>query len=384
MNRPFCAWICVIVSGTFALVPGCGQPHRDFASGALGGAGSNEQEPDAGQSGAQTDGGSSGQGENSAGGLKGLTDPGGAGAMPPGGAAGGGDEPSLGGVAGEGPCTKNACGGCVTLTGSPGDACGDCGELSCNGADSLVCETTCKGATHVCKTDANTCVACNVDADCGEAVPVCHANACVVCKPSGTRCAGTRPMLCDAKGSKETPLATQAGTCGAVCTGGKLRCSGQIGQKCATDGTGYVSSGSNKQCGCSDPARFSLDADGNVKDSQTNLVWDFAEHAPDTQAGASGTCAARGMRLPTRAEFLGLLITGAVATTCTNNLQLSVDSVAFPAILNNVRFWTGEPEGIPGFLYVAYFTAGASGTIGGTTDRKTTDLVAFQCVKSGG
>jgi hypothetical protein len=192
-------------------------------------------------------------------------------------------------------------------------------------------------------------------------------------------------MLCDAKGLKETAQAVEQGKCDAVCTPGALRCNNQIGQKCSATGTGYVSSGTDKQCGCFDGARFSLDPEGNVKDAKTGLTWDFPGNAADTQAGASATCGAKGMRLPTRVELQDLLLTGSVAVNCSKRLELSVDSVAFPNIAAKVRYWTNEPEsGFPGFLYVVYFegpSSTSSASLAGTTDRKSTELVSFQCVR---
>ena len=178
-----------------------------------------------------------------------------------------------------------------------------------------------------------------------------------------------------------------SGTCGATCDPGVLRCNNLVGQKCSDDGTAYVSSGSNTQCGCTDSARFKFISNTQVKDASTNLVWDFPEHAPDTYAGASMTCTAKGMRLPTRNEMSGLLLKGTAATACSQNLYLSIDSVAFPGIVASTRYWTGDAEGpsFPGYYYAVFFWGPTIGNpVSGTdaTDRTATSLVAFQCVHS--
>ena len=38
---------------------------------------------------------------------------------------------------------RNACGGCVELTGAPGESCGPCATLMCDGPDSLICDGQC-------------------------------------------------------------------------------------------------------------------------------------------------------------------------------------------------------------------------------------------------
>jgi hypothetical protein len=380
MTHGNCGWGLAVVVGVLA--QSCGGHNREFGDAASGEAGGAELGM-AGASEAVTQGGTAGEATISTGGGDTASNPGGGGED----SAAGGEHSAAGGAAGAAAsCTENACGGCELLSGAPGDGCGDCSEFVCEGADSLVCSSTCTGPTPFCKTGANACVACNLNTDCANETPVCHANACVACEPSSTRCAGTKQFLCDAKGETETPQSIKQGVCGAVCTPGALRCNNLIGQKCAPDGAGYVSSGSNVQCGCSAPERFSLDADGNVKDKDTSLVWDFEVHAPDTLAGASGTCAAKGFRLPTLKELETLLLTGTAAATCAENLQLGIDSVAFPGIVAELRIWTGDPEpGFPGYLHVGYFygpssSNGASGF--GSTDRAAASLVAFQCVKT--
>jgi hypothetical protein len=157
-------------------------------------------------------------------------------------------------------------------------------------------------------------------------------------------------------------------------------------QKCSLDGTTFVSSGSNTQCNCTDSSgRFTFISDKLVKDSLTGLTWDFPEHAPDTIAGASGTCTSKGMRLPTQIELEKLLLAAGPAAACTERLYLAIDSVAFPGIVVNTRYWTGEIESsLPGYYYVVYFYGPSSTTSGsgfGTTDRSASQLVAYQCVK---
>jgi hypothetical protein len=118
--------------------------------------------------------------------------------------------------------------------------------------------------------------------------------------------------------------------------------------------------------------------DGNVHDALSGLTWDYGGHAADTQAGAAATCAAKGMRLPGGQELQGLLVTGDAATSCMNFHYLAIDSVAFPSIVAETRYWTGTPTGIPGTLLVVYFVE----SISGTTDRRATQLVDFLCVQS--
>lgn len=56
-----------------------------------------------------------------------------------------------------GPCDGgeiNACGGCEELSGAPGDECGTCGSLVCDGTDALECEC---GADPLCNDEGGAC-----------------------------------------------------------------------------------------------------------------------------------------------------------------------------------------------------------------------------------
>jgi len=269
------------------------------------------------------------------------------------------------------------------LDAAPGDDCDDCAAWECSGKESLSCRSTCTDEKPFCKSDGASCVACNEAADCDETAPVCYANTCVLCEPASTRCSGTTQLRCNAAGTKETPEAILQGVCGAICTPGALRCHSEIGEKCGANGKSYTSNGSDKLCACSDPERFSMLPNGTVKDATTGLSWDFfAQAAPsDTFAAASGACSARSMRLPTIAELKALLLTGAPAAAC-GQQRLGVDSVAFPAIVNNEWYWTSEPN-FEGYLFVVSFNPSSSSSPASTSllDRRATNAGPFFCVR---
>ncbi|MBU1070769.1 hypothetical protein KJ975_14495, partial [Myxococcota bacterium] len=73
----------------------------------------------------------------------------------------------------------NACGGCTTLTGDPGDACGVCGQLDCTGPETLACSDP----------GVNDCGSCAVlphvpgtDCACGEGLWECSGANAVLCE----------------------------------------------------------------------------------------------------------------------------------------------------------------------------------------------------------
>jgi hypothetical protein len=302
------------------------------------------------------------------------------------GAAGGAEHGAASSGAASGEVPRNECGGDEVLSGAVGDSCAPCSTLQCDEAGALTCELTCLIAAPLCDVQHEECVRCLGPDDCEGATPECVEGECLTCKPLSTSCAKTTPRTCNSDGSGWAAQPIVEGECGALCSPGALRCIGTVGQRCAADGGSFASSGSNLPCGCTD-SRFRMLVEGmrkSIHDSSTGLTWDFPEHAPATFAEASDTCAAQGMRLPSFAELSGLLLNGAVASACAARLVLTIDTVAFPGIKPQTVFWTNRPiPSFPGTVEVALFPAPSSqsGSVVVSSDRSTTQLVSYQCVK---
>jgi len=107
------------------------------------------------------------------------------------------------------PNPRNACGGCVVLTATPGTACGACGMVQCDGTDATACNDP----------GANACGGCT-------ALPSAPGAACGVC--GAYQCNGMNATACNDPGANACggcstlPMAIggACGTCGAyVCAG---------------------------------------------------------------------------------------------------------------------------------------------------------------------
>jgi hypothetical protein len=157
-------------------------------------------------------------------------------------------------------CPANACGGCKTLTGRPGDACGSgCGQYRCSGIDEVVCDdpglNPCGGCKKLPGAPGVACGgACGSYRCDGKEALTCldpPKNACGGCKPlSGMpgascgacgrlACNGADDLACTDPGKNScggcTPLAGRPGdTCGSGC--GNLACSGTEALVCMDPG----------------------------------------------------------------------------------------------------------------------------------------------------
>jgi hypothetical protein len=117
---------------------------------------------------------------------------------------------------------NNACGGCASLEGSPGAACGVCGEWACDGAEAVTCQDE----------GLNACNGCGaLEGAPGAACGTCGQWRCAV---DGAR------VLC------QDPGANACGGCGLIAGGdtlgdpcgtcGEVVCDGGNGVRCADEG----------------------------------------------------------------------------------------------------------------------------------------------------
>jgi hypothetical protein len=141
-------------------------------------------------------------------------------------------------------CVLNACGGCKTLTGTKGDACGTCGgKLVCDGTDALKCDgskpkNACGGCTTLTPALATACGAC------GSGVTVCN-----TADTTGETTKCSDPVTTPAPG-------TACGTCKTLkyaCATDKLStvCPGDDANACGGCGTlvGPPSTACGTKCG---------------------------------------------------------------------------------------------------------------------------------------
>ncbi len=143
----------------------------------------------------------------------------------------------------------NPCGGCLPLAGAPGDGCGSCGTLACDGLDALSCV----------EAPENNCGACGAPDVAG------LGQGCT----SAEGCAGTTTCSVDGRATACTAPKNNCGTCGAPdvvglgqpCTG-LSGCPGTLG--CNGTGTAAACSApSRNNCGaCGAPDGPDGDGDG--------------------------------------------------------------------------------------------------------------------------
>ena len=131
---------------------------------------------------------------------------------------------------------QNACGGCLELPLTPGDACGACGHVTCTGPEAVACT---QGTT-------NNCSACTATDVTGLAMPCVGLNGCAgvtACPLDGgtvAHCSAPPKTNCGACDKPDVP--NVGASCG---TGG---CMGAL--QCTPDGTGTVCSGGQRNnCG---------------------------------------------------------------------------------------------------------------------------------------
>lgn len=114
----------------------------------------------------------------------------------------------------------NVCGGVTLLDGQPGDACGTCGVLACDGLEALACtdDTT------------NACGGCGaLNGEIGDS--------CGACGSGVLACAGTETLACggdetNACGGCTTLEESPGSACMAACGAGSLACDGTDGLRC--------------------------------------------------------------------------------------------------------------------------------------------------------
>ena len=181
------------------------------------------------------------------------------------------------------------------------------------------------------------------------------------------------------------------GLCGA-CAANTFSCASQIGMLCSAEG-GWVSSGSSDACYCTAPiGRFVRASQSLVLDTKTSLTWDSRLRQAATWPSAAQTCKGLGMRLPTVAEWRGLIIPLRLASDAhcvagTPLMAAPFDSAAFSgAVANSDKLWTGTPESsFPGFVLVVLmqFVPNTGQWFAADTDDniKESTTHAYRCVK---
>ncbi len=154
-------------------------------------------------------------------------------------------------------CTPNACGGCLTLSQHPGESCGDCGVLTCEGEDALRCEdpgkNACGGCTALQNSLGGTCGHCGtyvcdgLDAlDCDEKPNSCGGcsvlagvkdESCGECDKGKWVCISENSIVCEGDIVNEcggcTVLSNTVGRACGTCGGGRYECDGQDAVICA-------------------------------------------------------------------------------------------------------------------------------------------------------
>jgi hypothetical protein len=142
-------------------------------------------------------------------------------------------------VCGEcGPPTLNACGGCTTLTETPGASCGDCGTVACDGENATLCDDT----------GFNACGGCEaLEGAPGDACGRCGTLTCdaggLVCDDPGTNvCGECGPPTLNACGGCTTLTETLGSACGEC---GTVACDGENATICDDPGL--------NQCGACGP-----------------------------------------------------------------------------------------------------------------------------------
>jgi len=122
----------------------------------------------------------------------------------------------------DGCATKNACGGCEKLAKAPGELCGVCGKLECNGLDATVCADRPKNPCGGCR---------ELGGAPGDACASCGGK--VVCDGvDKLKCEGDAPKnACGGCTKLDGAPGDKCGKCGA----GSLSCSGTDALKCDGD-----------------------------------------------------------------------------------------------------------------------------------------------------
>jgi hypothetical protein len=180
-----------------------------------------------------------------------------------------------------GPCSPNACGGCVVLTATLGASCGQCGQYACNGQNAVTCQDPGKNAcggcgtlagtpggpcgcnssyTFVCSADktsvtctdpgANACGGCGtLSATPGSPCGMCGTETCSADKTS-VSCSDPGLNACGGCGALPAAPGAACGTCGAeVCGANKtsVTCSDPGANACG--GCGTLSAAPGAACG---------------------------------------------------------------------------------------------------------------------------------------
>lgn len=171
----------------------------------------------------------------------------------------------------------NACGGCSTLDGAPGAACGSCGQLVCTSPDTLACADT----------SGNGCGGCDpLDQQLGSRCGTCGEWACM--GANATQCVGDHAFnACGGCASLPQSPGDGCGTCDSgelVCDGNSsLRCQGDEGDgaRNACGGCQSLSAAPGSGCGecgtyacngsnavrCNDPGANACGGCGNLSNS---------------------------------------------------------------------------------------------------------------------
>ncbi|MFL5321734.1 MAG: lamin tail domain-containing protein [Myxococcaceae bacterium] len=169
----------------------------------------------------------------------------------------------------------NPCGGCTLLDSNPGEPCGVCGSIVCNGQDQVACEDT----------GANNCGACGIADVPGIGTPCTGSDGCVgtkMCSSDGASavCQSGKKNNCNACGAADVP------NIGGACTGGS-GCAGTLG--CNASGTGSVcNAGAKNNCGVCGAAN-GPDGDGDGRgDSCDNCPGTANASQTDTDGDGKG------------------------------------------------------------------------------------------------
>ena len=202
----------------------------------------------------------------------------------------------------------------------------------------------------------------------------------------------SQSCLSNGKWGPETKCATGfcngSGECG-ECAADTFSCPSQIGLLCSERGK-WITNNTNAPCHCTAPVgRFLKSGQDSVSDTKTSLTWDSIMQPAATWADAGQICEKRKMRLPTMAEWRGLIIPVLAAKDahCAPGTALNAspfDDAAFPGeVVGRTKLWTGTPEhGFPGFVLVAILAFDQkSGWTVMESDDKPTTLHAYRCVK---
>jgi len=177
-----------------------------------------------------------------------------------------------------------------------------------------------------------------------------------------------------------------SGTCG-VCAKDTFSCPNQVGLLCSASGQ-WLSNGSSDACHCTAPgARFLRVGAKRVRDTKTSLTWESVMRPPAAWADAGSRCNNAGMRLPTMAEWRGLIIPTKEAR-CLPGLAQSLspfDDAAFPGVVaNHTVVWTGTTEngfaGNVSVVHLAFDFKSGWAALESDDVTKSTILHPYRCV----